>query len=295
MTLLQAELQAALLTFEQQLARHLPTETTLPARLHSAMRYACLAPAKRLRPLWVYATCLSFNTPLERAHPAALAVELIHCYSLVHDDLPAMDDDALRRGRPTCHKAYDEATAILVGDALQSLAFELLSQPQTDLDPRTQLALLHELAQAAGSCGMVGGQQLDMQYQGHNVSAAELDTMLQLKTGKLIRASILMGARIAGASEAHYQLLAEFADLVGLAFQLKDDLLDFQSDTQTLGKTAQKDQARLKASAVQANNLTQREQQLQDLSHRACSLLQTLPHNTAALAAMVRFTAERSY
>lgn len=288
------KLEAALTAFEQQLTLSLPTDTTEPERLHQAMRYATLGHAKRLRPLWVYATALSFGAPLASAHPAAVAVELIHSYSLVHDDLPAMDNDAWRRGQPTCHIAFDEATAILVGDALQALAFEVLSQPTAASDPKTQLRLIQLLAQAAGSCGMVGGQSLDMQYEGQSVSAAAVETMLNLKTGRLIRASILMGATLANVAETEFSRLTAFADSVGLAFQLKDDILDLTSHASTLGKATQKDLSRQKASAVHESSLAASQQKLEALVANALELLTPLTHDTSALAAMVHFTVQRT-
>lgn len=293
MTLTPTKLTAALAAFEQQLQQALPTPDTLPDRLHHAMRYATLGQAKRLRPLWVYATALSFGAPLAAAHPAAIAVELIHSYSLVHDDLPAMDNDDWRRGQPTCHKAYDEATAILVGDALLTLAFDVLSQP-TGEDSHTQLRLIQLLAQAAGSRGMVGGQQLDMQYEGTEVSAAAVETMLSLKTGRLIRASILMGATLAKADATALAQLTQFADLVGLAFQLKDDILDLTGDPAVLGKATQKDLSRQKASAIDPESLARSEQTLQRITTQALQCLTAFDHDTSALQEMVHFTVQRT-
>lgn len=227
------------------LERVLPAAEHSPKPLHQAMRHAVLNGGKRIRPLLVYATGHALGAEASLLDDAALAVELIHCYSLVHDDLPAMDDDALRRGQPTVHIAYGEANAILAGDALQSLAFARLAE--APLPAETRVELLRELAQAAGAPGMCGGQALDMDATGEKISLAQLERLHALKTGAVLRASIRLGALAAAASTAQLQLLDQYADALGLAFQIKDDLLDIEGDSATLGKTAGKDAVQDKA------------------------------------------------
>lgn len=230
--------------FTTCLTAALPPDTT---RLHQAMRYAALNGGKRLRPLLVYATGLSFGTHLKTLDAAAVAVELIHCYSLVHDDLPAMDDDDLRRGKPSCHKAFDEATAILAGDALQSLAFAHLAAATTP--QLTQQ--LKVLAEASGAAGMVGGQSLDIDSEGETLTRAALAQLHTLKTGALFQASVQLGALAAGITDtAILTPLNHFAQSLGLCFQIQDDILDAESSSQHLGKTAGKDKTQQKASYV---------------------------------------------
>ena len=234
------------------LASHLPPEDEAPATLHAAMRYAVLGDGKRLRPLLVYAAGAALGLPPSTgADPldhAAAAIELIHAYSLVHDDLPAMDDDALRRGRPTVHVAFDEATAILVGDALQSEAFGLLADAPAP--PSAVVAALATLARAAGSHGMCGGQAIDMAMTGQRQSIDDLATMHRLKTGALIEAAVVMGGLLRGADSDALAALRRIGTLLGLGFQIKDDLLDAEADSATLGKTAGKDEAQGKSTYV---------------------------------------------
>jgi len=224
---------------EQALDQRLPGSEILPSRLHQAMRYALLGGGKRIRPVLVYAAGAAVGVDAGRLDGPACAVELIHAYSLIHDDLPAMDNDDLRRGKPTCHKAFDEATAILAGDALQTLAFQILSQdPTMAPDHHVRLRLLQTLAQAAGSRGLVGGQAIDLAAVGQELNLAELENMHIHKTGALIRASVLMGALNQPAITAEaLQRLDHYAKCIGLAFQICDDILDVTADTQTLGKT----------------------------------------------------------
>ncbi len=226
---------------EAALARFLPAAETIPQRLHDAMRYATLGGGKRVRPLLVFAAGELAGADAGRLDVAACAVELIHAYSLVHDDLPCMDDDVLRRGRPTCHVEYDEPTALLVGDSLQTLAFELLaSQPLGE----RQLEMITLLAHASGSRGMAGGQAIDLASVGKPLEQVELELMHALKTGALIRAAVLLGA-LAGAplSDNERLQLDRFAKRAGLLFQVVDDILDCTASTATLGKTAGKDEA----------------------------------------------------
>jgi farnesyl diphosphate synthase len=233
---------------ERALAERLPSADAVPARLHEAMRYSVLGGGKRVRPALVFATGRTIGLPEEQVEAAACAIELVHVYSLVHDDLPAMDDDELRRGRPTCHKAYDEATAILVGDALQPLAFQLLaSDPALPDDAGVRLRLIALLAEASGTFGMAGGQAIDLAVQGKRLDIAEVEEMHSRKTGALIRASVLMAALCLPALERPlYDALAGFAAPIGLAFQIQDDLLDVLGDTSTLGKPTGADSERAK-------------------------------------------------
>ena len=231
---------------ERTLDRCLPAADIDPARLHQAMRYAVLGGGKRARPLLVYATGETLGVDAARLDACAAAVECIHAYSLVHDDLPAMDDDDLRRGRPTCHRAFDEATAILAGDALQVLAIELLARdPQLAADAATRLAMIELLAVASGSGGMAGGQAIDLAAVGKALTLTELEFMHARKTGALIRASVMMAAATAAALDAHRrEALARYGARIGLAFQIHDDVLDEAGLTETLGKRSGADRAR---------------------------------------------------
>lgn len=230
---------------EQALETWLPSPAIQPERLHEAMRYASLGGGKRVRPMLVYATGRALGVEPEQLDGPACAVELIHAYSLVHDDLPAMDDDDLRRGQSTCHKAYDEATAILVGDALQTLAFKVLCDDKQMLaDAATRLTMVQTLALASGSRGMAGGQALDLAAVGRQIDLAQLENMHIHKTGALIRASVKLGALAAGgADQGPVTHLDHYAKCIGLAFQVQDDILDVEGDTEILGKTLGKDQA----------------------------------------------------
>ncbi|TFW35545.1 polyprenyl synthetase family protein [Massilia horti] len=228
---------------EDALDRFLPASSQVPHKLHEAMRYTTLGGGKRVRPLLVYASGALFNAEPKALARAAAAVEMIHAYSLVHDDMPCMDDDELRRGKPTVHVAYDEATALLVGDALQAQAFAVLAEAVT-VPPVRLVAMLHLLAQAAGSGGMCGGQAIDLDSVGVALTLEHLEHMHQLKTGALLRASVLLGA-LAGRDIEPHELtaLAAYSKAVGLAFQVVDDVLDATADSATLGKTAGKDAA----------------------------------------------------
>jgi farnesyl diphosphate synthase len=229
---------------EAALEQRLTPPGVPPARLHEAMRYAVLGPGKRVRPVLVYATGQALGADAAALDDAACAVELIHAYSLVHDDLPAMDDDDLRRGRPTCHRAYDEATAILVGDALQTLAFQVLCGEQTGGDAATRLAMVQTLAAASGSRGMAGGQALDLDAVGRDLTLAELEQLHIHKTGALIRASVRLGTLAARDPDpGAVRSLDRYAKCLGLAFQIRDDILDVEGDPTLIGKTRGKDAA----------------------------------------------------
>jgi geranylgeranyl diphosphate synthase, type II len=227
----------------------LPSAVTHPARLHEAMRYAVLDGGKRIRPILVYAAGHAVGAKPASLDAPACAVELIHAYSLIHDDLPAMDDDDLRRGKPSCHKAFDEASAILAGDALQTLAFHVLAHAgQDDLDAITRLHMLGTLSQAAGSRGMAGGQAIDLAATGRQLNIAELEDMHIHKTGALVRASVLLGAQCAGiASAAQLEQLDHYAKCIGLAFQIRDDILDVEGEAYKLGKNTGMDLQRDKS------------------------------------------------
>ncbi len=287
---------------EAALARALPDPAIAPQRLHAAMRHGVLNGGKRMRPLLVYATGTALGARAIDLDAAAAAVELVHCYSLVHDDLPAMDDDALRRGQPTVHVAFDEATAILAGDALQTLAFETLADaPQP---PATRIAMLAELARASGVAGMCGGQALDIDTTGtwgqSRLSHAKgdsdptfLERLHAMKTGALLRASVRLGAIAAGTDADSRAALDRYADALGLAFQIRDDLLDIEGNAATLGKTAGKDVAQDKATFPALLGIDASRARLAALSVVMQDALAGLGTDTAALAALARKVVER--
>jgi farnesyl diphosphate synthase len=243
-----AQLESWQARMESALASRLPGPEVVPSRLHEAMRYSVLGGGKRIRPALVFAAARAVGRSEEEVEGAACAVELIHVYSLVHDDLPAMDDDDLRRGRPTVHKAYDEATGVLVGDALQTLAFHVLSRdPALPASPATRLKLVELLADASGSFGMAGGQAIDLEAQGRQLNLAQVEEMHSRKTGALIRVSVMMAAACASSLDSKvHEALAGFAAPIGLAFQIQDDLLDVLGDVTTLGKATGADSERSK-------------------------------------------------
>ncbi len=259
---------------DRKLEQYLPAAEQPPSQLHRAMRYSALLGGKRIRPLLVYLGGQALGLPLDVLDPPAVAVELIHAYSLIHDDLPAMDDDTLRRGQPTCHIAFDEATAILAGDALQALAFEvLLANPLLDESRRARMSL--RLARACGSLGMAGGQALDLAATGRQLSLEELETMHRLKTGALIQASIAMPCLAAEqASQAQCQALEDFGQHLGLAFQVRDDILDEVGETERLGKKAGADRALGKATYPALLGLEQAQQHLQHHYKKALQALE---------------------
>lgn len=288
-------LQAWQERIESVLEAVLPPAATNPAHLHDAMRYSVLNGGKRMRPLLVYATGEALGIAPEKLDIPAAALELIHVYSLVHDDLPAMDDDDLRRGKPTCHKAYDEATAILVGDALQALAFQLLAaHPQLDVLPAQRLRMIDQLGQAAGSRGMVAGQAIDLGAVGKELTELELEIMHIHKTGALIRASVLLAAYAAeGISAEQLRQLDRFAKCVGLAFQVQDDILDVESDTQTLGKTRGADAAAGKPTYPSIIGMAAAKAKLQDLHDEAIAALAGFDESADLLREISEFTVKR--
>ena len=260
---------------EQALASRLPGADEIPTRLHEAMRYSVLGGGKRIRPALVFATGRTLGLAEEQVEAAACAIELVHVYSLVHDDLPAMDDDDLRRGRPTCHKAYDEATAVLVGDALQPLAFQLLARdPQLPADPAIRLKLIDLLAEASGTFGMAGGQAIDLAVQGQAIGIAEVEQMHARKTGALIKVSVMMAAAcVPTLSAALADSLGRFATAIGVAFQIQDDLLDVLGDVSTLGKATGADSARAKPTYPAVIGVAASQQRMQRLHDEALEAL----------------------
>ncbi len=279
---------------EEVLDELLPADRLAPTRLHRAMRHAVLGGGKRVRPLLTYATgeCLGAEPAvLDRA---AAAIELIHAYSLVHDDLPAMDDDELRHGRPSCHAAFGEATAILVGDALQSLAFQLLAQ-DTRLPAEARLRLIESLARAAGSRGMAGGQQMDIDATGTELELPELENMHIHKTGALIRASVRMAALAIDADQTTRQRLDHYGKCIGLAFQVQDDILDIEGDTEELGKTQGKDQAEDKPTYPRLLGLDGAREMAARLVGEALTSLDGFDGRADALRGIARFIVQRRH
>lgn len=271
----------------------LPDPARAPQRLHAAMRHGVLNGGKRMRPLLVYAAGTALGATDADLDAAACAVELVHCYSLIHDDLPAMDDDALRRGQPTVHVAFDEATAILAGDALQALAFEQLATAPLAADVR--IAMLAELARAAGVAGMCGGQALDIDATGRPIALAALERLHALKTGALLRCAVRLGALAGQAAPAQAAALDTYAEALGLAFQIRDDLLDIEGDAATLGKTAGKDLAQDKATFPALLGRAASHARLQALSTQMQAALETLAIDTGALALLARQAVERRH
>ncbi len=266
-------------------------------RLYQAMRYSVINGGKRVRPLLAYAACEALGAEAARANGAACAVELIHAYSLVHDDLPAMDDDDLRRGQPTTHIAFDEACAILAGDGLQALAFEVLASAELNpADADTRLGMLASLARAAGPAGMVGGQAIDLGSVGRQLDQAALETMHRHKTGALIEASVRLGALASGRSDAQsLAALQDYARAIGLAFQVQDDILDVESDTATLGKTQGKDQANDKPTYPALLGLAAAKRYALELRDQALAALAGFDARADALRELACYIVERRH
>jgi len=278
---------------EDVLNNLLPPANSTPQTLHSAMRYSALEGGKRVRALLCYAASELCNTDAKVADAAACAVELIHAYSLVHDDMPCMDDDDLRRGKPSCHKQYDDATALLVGDALQSLAFEVLSQPQLRSQTNHQISMLNILAKASGSTGMAGGQAIDLASVGKTLSQSDLEQMHQLKTGALIQAAVLLGG-INGDLEKT-AAINTYAKHIGLAFQVIDDILDVEADSSTLGKTAGKDADSNKPTYVSILGLADAKQHAQQLYNNAIDALTPFGESALRLRELAGFITQRRF
>lgn len=282
--------------FETRLAQSLPDSAEQPRRLHQAMRYAVLDGGKRIRPMIAYSAAHALGMADRQVDAIAVAVELIHAYSLIHDDLPAMDDDDLRRGRPSCHRAFDEATAILAGDALQALAFQVLAEDrELGRAPVAQARIIAGLACACGANGMAGGQALDLEATGNHLSRDELESMHQLKTGALIRFASTAPAWAAQADTERLAALDRFGSLIGLAFQVYDDWLDETGDTARLGKPAGSDHKHNKPTFCtllghdESRNLASR------LCEQALACLEQLGPGSEDLALLARYAVEREY
>lgn len=280
---------------EAALDARLPAESKLPEHLHRAMRYSTLGGGKRLRPLLTYATGHALGLAADALDGPACAVEFIHVYSLIHDDLPAMDDDDLRRGKPTCHKAFDEATAILAGDGLQALAFHVLaSDPAITAPAENRLAMIETLAVASGSLGMVGGQAIDLDAVGKILDLPALENMHIRKTGALIRASVRLAALAKPGLEAQIaEHLDHYAKCIGLAFQIQDDILDEESDTQTLGKTQGKDRDNHKPTYPALLGLAGAKQKAADLHEQALASLSVFGKEADYLRELSSFIIQR--
>jgi farnesyl diphosphate synthase len=271
----------------------LPSETTAPEILHEAMRYSLLGGGKRVRALLCYAAAELCATDAPVTDAAACAVEMIHAYSLVHDDMPCMDNDDLRRGKPSCHKQYDDATALLVGDALQSLAFDVLSTPTLCANANQQISMLNILANASGSLGMAGGQAIDLAAIGKSLTQSELETMHKLKTGALIQAAALMGA--SGGTHEQMSAVMSYAEHIGLAFQVVDDILDVEADTNTLGKTAGKDADSSKPTYVTILGLDLAKKLADQLYETAIAALAPFGDQALRLRELAGFITQRNF
>jgi farnesyl diphosphate synthase len=275
------------------------SERARPARLLEAMRYAGVGGGKRFRPFLVVESANLFAVPEERSLMAGAALECVHCYSLVHDDLPAMDNDDLRRGRPTLHKAYDEATAILTGDSLLTFAFDILGRPETHPDPAVRIALVLELARAAGLGGMAGGQMLDLAAEGRfnaervNLDLAGVQELQAMKTGALLRYGCTAGALLGGAGAEQQEALTQFGAILGEAFQIADDLLDVEGDAATVGKATGKDAEAGKATVVSILGVANAKEKLFGLIDQAEQILAPFGDKADLLKAAARFVAER--
>jgi farnesyl diphosphate synthase len=285
--------QAKQARIELVLDHHLPSTDLAPQTLHSAMSYSALGGGKRVRALLCYAASELCETDFKIADAAASAVELIHAYSLVHDDMPCMDDDDLRRGKPSCHKQYDDATALLVGDSLQSLAFEVLSQANLCPQASQQISMLSILAKASGSTGMAGGQAIDLAAVGKPLTQTELEAMHQLKTGALIQASAMLGA-ISGSKE-QIAAMKTYAINIGLAFQVVDDILDVEADSSTLGKTAGKDAHSNKPTYVSILGLDHAKSHAKLLYENAIAALAPFGNKAQRLRELADFITQRSF
>jgi len=292
---LQARLALYQARVEAAIERYLPASGTPPARLHEAMRYAVLGAGKRVRPVLCYLAGEAVGVPVEALDGPAAAVEMIHAYSLIHDDLPAMDDDDLRRGRPTTHRAFGEATAILAGDALQVLAFEVLaSDPAMTRDPATRLGIIRTLAAASGTLGMAGGQAMDLAAIGHRLGIEEVEEMHRRKTGALIAASVAMAAASAPALEAaRRQALDGYGRALGLAFQIVDDLLDVEGEATIVGKPVRADAAADKPTYPAVAGVAAARERAEQLCREAVSALADFDARAEPLRQLARYIVER--
>jgi geranylgeranyl pyrophosphate synthase len=292
-----AQLAAWQERIERALASRLPAANLLPARLHEAMRYSVLGGGKRIRPALLFASARAAGLRDDEVEGAACAIELIHVYSLVHDDLPAMDDDDLRRGRPTCHKAFDDATAVLAGDALQTLAFHILTvDAALPAAAAVRVRLIELLAEASGSFGMAGGQAIDLGVQGQSIDLAQIEAMHSRKTGALIRASVMMGAACQPALEPRLvNCLRQFAEPIGLAFQIQDDLLDVLGDVVTLGKATGADSERAKPTYPSIMGIAASQERVRMLHAQAVDALAPFGARGAELRDLAAWLLARHY
>jgi geranylgeranyl diphosphate synthase type II len=292
---LKAYLKQKAALVDEAIVRYLPAPDTMPAKLHQAMRYSVMAGGKRVRPVLMLAACAAVGGDEKNALPAACAMEMIHTYSLIHDDLPAMDDDDFRRGRPTSHKVYGEATAILAGDALLTEAFNLLSDSRSnsDVPPEVLLRVCNTIARCAGSMGMVGGQVVDMESEGKEIDFPTLEYIHTHKTGALILAAIQSGALIGGADERTFDALTRYGGAVGLAFQVADDILDVVGDSQALGKSAGSDEARGKNTYPALIGLDASRSRARDLVNVAHQAIESLGEAAEPLRAIASYIIER--
>ena len=278
------------------LEQYLPREAERPQSIHKAMRYSIFAGGKRVRPVLMLAACEAIGGQIDKAMPAACAMEMIHTYSLIHDDLPAMDDDDFRRGRPTNHKVFGEAIAILAGDGLLTEAFKLMSDPRfaTGIDPAARLGVIHEIATCAGTYGMVGGQVVDMESEGK--LDMDLPTVQYIhihKTGALIKASVVAGALLSGADDKQLAAIRRYGEAAGLAFQIADDILDIEGTTEEIGKDAGSDEARGKATYPAVMGLAAAKQEAQAMMDEAMLALEPLGAAAEPLRAIARYIVER--
>ena len=295
MTDFKERLQVYQKSVENALDSWLPKSSIQPKKLHKAMRYSVLGEGKRIRPVLVYATGEALGLNLQQLDGPACAVEIIHAYSLIHDDLPSMDDDDLRRGRPTCHMAYDEATAILAGDALQALAFHILAHDEKIIvNSNQRLSMINTLAIASGSRGMAGGQAIDLESVGKSLNIAELENMHIHKTGALIKASAELGALSAeNIDSGLFSRISQYAKCIGLAFQIKDDILDIEGDTETLGKPQGSDQALNKPTYPNLLGLEGAKQAANDLYDKAISCLDIFDEKAEMLKQLANYIVKR--
>jgi farnesyl diphosphate synthase len=290
---LKQAMASAAVDVEAMLQRVMASEDEPERRLFDSMRYAALGGGKRLRPFLVLQGAVLFSVGRKSALRAAAAIELVHCYSLVHDDLPAMDDDDLRRGKPTVHKAFDEATAILAGDALLTLAFEVLAHPDTHSNPEVRCRLVAELARAAGAHGMVAGQMIDLSASGHEMDIGEITRLQRLKTGALIGFACEAGAILGQAGESQHEALRGYAHDLGLAFQIADDLLDVEGTQEEVGKAVQKDSDRGKATFVSILGPDRARDQARMLVEQAAAHLAIFEEKADFLRKVAQYVVER--
>lgn len=294
---LQQYLQERIALIDARLDQYLPATQIRPARLHEAMRYSAMAGGKRIRPVLLLAACDAVGGDLENALPAACAIEMIHSYSLIHDDLPAMDDDDLRRGRPTNHRVYGEATAILAGDALLTEAFILLSRPDvwSGVTAEQRVEVIHLLAKSAGTRGMVGGQMVDMDVEGTTIDLPLLEYIHTRKTGALIHAAVEAGAILGGADAQQREALQRYAAAAGLAFQIADDILDIVAEQDRLGKATGSDEKRGKATYPALLGLTEARRRAADLHEVALRALDIFGDEARFLREIASYIVDRSH